>query len=107
LGVVVLKFKPGVEPVGIKGPTVLAIVALNDLFKQYRHDLTVTSVVDGTHGPKSYHRFGMAFDFRTLGIPKASLNGIVGLFKQSMPGWDIIIEKDHGHVEFDPPYPSG
>jgi hypothetical protein len=97
-----LKFKAGVNPVGTCAPTTLAIVALNDLFRNYHHDLTITSITDGAHSPKSYHRFGMAFDFRTVGIPKASINGIVGLFKRSMPGWDIVIESDHGHVEFDP-----
>jgi len=98
----VLKFKDkDVDPLGVDPVTTLAIVALNDAFKRYRHDLTITKI-GGAHGPKSYHRFGMAFDFRTWGFPKASLNGIVGLFKQNMPGWDIVIEKDHGHVEYDP-----
>jgi len=97
-----LKFKPGVNPIGANPPVTLAIVCLNDIFQLFKHDLMITSILDGTHDPKSYHRFGMAFDFRTHGITKGELTQIADVFKEACPMWDIVIEVDHGHVEYDP-----
>ena len=99
-----LQFKHGVDPVGASVPLTLAIVGLNDIFNHYKVDLMITSIMDGTHSSKSYHRFGMAFDFRTNSIPQETLDGIKTTFERNLGwgGWQLVYEDDHGHVEFDP-----
>lgn len=60
--------------------------------------MVVTSGRDGQHGPRSYHPDGYAVDLRTKDYAEAwayQLGLVLG------PGWDIVIESDHIHIERD------
>jgi hypothetical protein len=65
--------------------------------------LTVTSITDGEHGRKSLHRFGLAFDFRTREWAKEEADYLIGEMQAVLgDGYDVILESDHGHCEYDP-----
>lgn len=64
---------------------------------------TITSVNDGKHMNGSKHYVNKAIDLRVLDMPKDmwqpvrnDLSNILG------PDFDVILEKDHIHIEYDP-----
>lgn len=66
--------------------------------------LTVTSVWDGTHLPDSRHYVGLAADLRTHHLSsEADRRRMWEVVAEALgPGWDVILEVDHIHIEFDP-----
>ena len=67
------------------------------------YDVTITSGCEGTHSRKSLHYKGLALDFRTRMLDEDerievedSLRDILG------DDYDVVFERDHFHVEFDP-----
>jgi len=88
---------------GMQTEVLLAMVITNELLlKMFKKDLTLTSVTD-SHTPPSLHPKGQAFDMRIWGISgveqvkfKSELSQLLG------DEYDVVIEKDHIHVEFDP-----
>jgi hypothetical protein len=59
----------------------------------------ITSALEGTHSPGSYHYFGCGLDFRK---PKDAVIK-VGVLKDLLgSNYDVVIEKNHVHVEHDP-----
>ena len=80
------------------------------------HHLTmvVTSVSDQGHGEESLHYVGRAFDVRTKGTRKGAINAVLedqqretelwaGRIRSLLgKDWDVVVEVDHIHVEYDP-----
>ena len=61
------------------------------------HDTFITSIREGNHMPGSLHYDGQAFDFKHHSIATVeSFKTILG------PNYDIVDEKSHIHVEYDP-----
>ena len=81
----------------------------------------ITSCDDGTHGPVSLHYVGRAFDVRCFGDRSGGINPTldapndevlknyqhpyantwVGFLKQALgPAFDIVLESDHIHIEY-------
>lgn len=62
-------------------------------------DLYITSKRDGIHGLGSLHYEGLAIDVR---YPQKR-EGIIEKLKSALgPGFDVIAEGDHIHIEYDP-----
>ena len=63
-------------------------------------ELVVTSTYEGNHGAGSLHYANDAFDFRTPSwfgkLDGEKLAGKLG------GGYDVVVESDHIHVEWDP-----
>lgn len=63
----------------------------------------ITSRWDGTHMEGSLHYEGQALDFRTRDLTAGQIHIWVALVEESLgEHWDVLLEKDHLHVEFDP-----
>lgn len=64
----------------------------------------VTSLFDSTeHLPNSFHYKGRAADLRTRHLDAAGVDRMWKLLADALgPGWDVILEVDHIHIEFDP-----
>lgn len=60
-----------------------------------------TSIVDGLHSRNSLHYVGLACDLRIWYLPKLApfIDSITLLLGED---YDIVLEKDHIHVEFQP-----
>ena len=97
-----MRLKNGVTSHGISGPMILALIIIEGIFRSYNVDCVVTSICDGKHGKGSYHRFGLAADIRTRGLTSRDLGDLVAEITEALPGYDVVVEPDHLHVEYDP-----
>ncbi len=63
----------------------------------------VTSLEDSTHGVNSLHYSGNAADIRTRHVPVAQLPSLHRALKDALgKDYDVVLEKDHIHIEYDP-----
>jgi hypothetical protein len=95
--------KESVSVVNLQPPILLAIMIVNELFKDFGYACVITSISDGVHMSGSLHAKGLAVDFRTHNVSSKLMPQLVAVIKQAMPSqYDIILEVDHLHIEFDP-----
>lgn len=97
-----LRFQPGVE-IAYWNPR------LNDIFtyasawgalRGLRVD--VNSIDDKTHGAGTLHGWSLAVDLDTEGDRHDDLGRLFGFLARYLPDeYDVVLEKDHVHVECD------
>lgn len=99
-----VQFKDGVSVDGIKKETIALIVILNTYFElRIGKELVVTSCTDGKHMKGSKHYSGYAIDIRTRHLSVCEINNLLAWFKSHHDNeFDMVVEKDHIHVEYDP-----
>lgn len=99
-------FKAGVKFNGVKTETLAGIIVAAFVYQRNGHACTVTSLVSespGIHKLKSLHDQGLAFDLRTQMIAKGKQPRMVDALKDALgDDYDVVLEKDHIHVEYDP-----
>ena len=78
----------------------LAIRLADFLFKCFGMELEVTWTTGGNHKEGSLHPKRRAFDCLKLGEKQESL--VVGLRSILGPDYDVLVEADHLHIEWDP-----
>ena len=100
-----LSLKAGVNPKGIQPEILLAIISIERLYDKYGHELVITSLFDGKHGAHTLHqRDGVcrAVDVRTRMLPNEIIPNMLQEIKDALgPHYDVVLEADHIHVEFD------
>jgi hypothetical protein len=73
------------------------------VFDSFGESCTITSVTDGKHGPHSHHGKGCAFDLRIRSLTSTPGPTKVEMLQEALSNqFQVILEKDHIHVEFDP-----
>ena len=88
-------------------PQVLGMLnALNKLSGSMRVNIVVTSGNDGKHSKESYHYKNLAIDIRIWGLSAEQIDNVMdklqGLAFMGHTGYyDVVLEKDHIHAEFD------
>jgi len=99
-----LSLKTGVFVGGIKPEMLLAIAVADQVYTQFNVAFVITSVLDGVHTARSLHYVGEAVDIRIVNIPTTAIrSSIVALIKSRLGiHFDVILESDHLHIEFDP-----
>lgn len=104
-----IDFKNDVTMAGIKPEAVLAIIAVNGVYKRLSIKHTITSITDGKHSEGSLHYSGFAFDNRTWADDQGSQLShsekqflASELRKALTDEFDVVVESTHIHVEFDP-----
>ncbi len=90
-----LQIKAGVTPQNL----VLAAAAAN-VATEMGVTVTITSGTDGRHMQGSKHYSGNALDFRLLGTRTTEF--IDRMRAHLRAGYDVVLEADHVHIEFDP-----
>ena len=76
-----------------------ALTEMEYIYAKFHTELVITSGKDGTHGNNSLHYEGKAVDLRTWNV----LDALVKQLKAHLgPDYDVVLEKDHIHVELDP-----
>lgn len=98
-----MQIKPGVNLEGICPEMVLAAIILSHVYNKFGYDCTITSANDSEHMGQSLHYKGRALDFRTRDVAAGAVEKIVETAKSWLgKQYDVVLEKDHIHVEFDP-----
>jgi hypothetical protein len=101
-----MRLKDGVSLKGVQGQTLLAIQVAESLFRDAGSELVVTSCTDGKHMTGSLHYKGLAFDCRVWNLNPAQVQAMVITLKNALGSeFDVVLEDDHIHVEFDPKVP--
>jgi len=73
------------------------------VWQSFGYTVTVTSGYDGTHQAQSKHYEGLAEDYRTRDVTPSDLARMVPLVTQRLGSlYDVVLESDHLHVEYDP-----
>ena len=79
------------------------MVAAREAFGFFGADAIITSGQDGVHGKGSLHASGNALDFRTRHVSRTIAEKVVDRMRKILgKGYDIVLEKDHIHGEWDP-----
>jgi len=99
--------KAGVDLRGIKPQMAVAYTIASHIYRARGYWCTITSASDGKHGPNSLHYSGNALDLRTRDCKPDDLQMIYVSLRQALGAqFDVVLEKDHIHVEFDPKEPD-
>lgn len=75
--------------------------AVDMLFRMLKIDLIVTSGKDGVHGENSLHPEGNAADIRIWHM-EVPANFVWAMRRVLGKEFDVILEDDHIHMEYDP-----
>jgi hypothetical protein len=101
-----LLLKPGVRITGIRPELLLAVIAAERVYEEAGHDLTLTACVDGKHVAGSFHYAGAAVDIRINDVPTTEVPKLIARIKSCVgEDFDVILEVDHLHIEFQPKNP--
>lgn len=75
-------------------------------FAKYGFDTEITCGSNGTHSKGSEHYVGNAIDFRIRHVPITAQITVVQYIKDALgDDFDVILESDHLHIEYDPKEP--
>lgn len=66
-------------------------------------EAVVTSTYEGFHSPASLHYCNQAIDIRTVGSSFGTIKTVASDLRDHLGRhFDIVVEKDHIHIEYDP-----
>ena len=97
-----MRLKDDVRVRGISPEAIVALIVIQELYAARGYECMVTSITDGDHMSGSHHHTGNAIDFRTVHVSRSGVEIIADEARVRLPGYDIVIEGDHLHVEYDP-----
>jgi hypothetical protein len=99
-----LSLKAGVRIAGMRPEILLAAFAAERVYEKAGYECMITSCMEGAHMAGSLHYKGAAIDLRTKHVAHAiELKQIVDRVKECLGAdFDVVVETDHLHIEFDP-----
>lgn len=101
-----MKIKQGVTISGIQPEILMAACIIDTLYSQEYgrpEGVTITSITDGKHKTGSKHYIGQAIDCRTHYFDKQTKHELKRDIANALGAeFDVVLEKTHIHVEFDP-----
>jgi hypothetical protein len=83
----------------------VGLLVADRVYQDHGHTLTITSICDSTHASGSLHYKGCAFDCRTAaaGIMQEEADKLKDTLAMALGSeWDVVLEADHLHCEWDP-----
>jgi len=81
----------------------LALIMANEVYDEYGIDMVVTSANDSNHSGTSLHYSGQAVDLRTRTANSGDRQDIRDKVKAKLNvDFDVILESDHIHLEYQP-----
>ncbi len=108
-----MKIKEGASLKGVQWQMFYAAIICEGVLIKNGFELIITSGTDGQHGcgpskpgkaeDHTLHDDGLALDFRHRHIPVQMHEDVRRDMKEALgPDYDVVREKDHFHVEYDP-----
>lgn len=97
-----VQFKEGVK-LRVTKAVYEILTAAEAVFTRFSVPVVVTSGTDGQHSKQSKHYSGEALDLRISHLEPESIQPIVKGLKELLgKHFDIVLEVDHIHIEYDP-----
>lgn len=88
---------------GIKPEAVLGIIVCMTVFQELHHSFQLSSGIEGPHRDRRLHFVGLSFDISSGSIlPQAQRTITCLLIERLGDEFDVVREKDHWHIEFQP-----
>jgi len=88
---------------GVTANCLYGMYVVHCLFDQLHYEMVITSCCDGIHKAGSKHYSGNAFDLRFWQIAESQRTNVCAKLRLVLKGdYDVVLEKDHIHVEYDP-----
>lgn len=102
-----LRLEGNVRLTGLRPEMLVGLTAVASCFAELELDCIVTSALDGRHMNKSLHYAGQALDFRTRHVAPDDLPKLTNDVVRALGSaeFDVVGERDHLHVEFQPEGP--
>lgn len=101
-----LLLKPGVRVAGLRPEILFAVIAAERVCAEMGVDCVITACVDGVHKAGSLHYCGLAVDLRSRDFGPGDADEAIARIKQCLGAdYDVVLENDHIHVEFDQEQP--
>lgn len=97
-----MKIKDGVNLEGVSWQMFKAAILAEKVYEKFGAELVITSGTDGKHGTHSLHYKGLALDFRTWNLNGRETEVTAELKKELGEEYDVVLEGDHIHCEWDP-----
>lgn len=108
-----MRIKSGASIQGLDIRMRPVLIAADAVWKHHGQELVVTAGLDGEHSAGSLHYYGRAVDFRTnyfdpnvvpqvVDDLREELKRVLAWSKQPHTDYDVVLEKTHIHVEYDP-----
>lgn len=92
--------KPGVSLSDLKRPVRRELNKLDKYFWSKKDVLIIKSTNEGSHMPSSLHYADLAIDIgRPYPFEEYKIGEIIEMLGKN---FDVVVEKDHIHIEFDP-----
>lgn len=104
-----LEIKEGVTFAEPTAPLGFIASRASEVFAHFAVAAVITSASDGKHLPNSKHYSGEALDFRTHHLPQPDRDAalVAAMLADALGAdFDVVLEKDHLHVEYDPQHPE-
>lgn len=101
--------KDGIGTSGMKPPIVDALIRVALVYHTYGYTFVLTDAgTPGVHKTGSLHYRGYAIDCRTRDVPGWQLPHLLDALQHELGfSYDVIQEKDHFHIEYDPHHDGG
>lgn len=95
-----LLLKAGVDISRLNRPIRRTLNVITIICADHSSDLIITSTYEGNHSPSSLHYSNDAIDIRI--IPEKTQQVVREIKEALGPDFDVIIERNHVHIEYDP-----
>ena len=100
-----MKLKRGVNVTGIQPEMLIGLIVAMAVYAGLEYDFIITSITDGKHSKSSRHYIGGAIDIRTRHLSKEVAQIARDRIAKALPNdFDVVLEKSHLHIEYDPRY---
>jgi hypothetical protein len=98
-----ISIKPGASIKGIRPEIIFAAMVAQEVYRDTYSSLVITSGLDSLHGEHSLHYSGEAIDLRINNLPPGRAVEVMTEIKKRLGAeFDVVLEVDHIHIEFDP-----
>jgi hypothetical protein len=99
-----IEFGPHFNPAGLRPEITMIVSMIEDAVGAYTSKPAIlTSGTDRTHGWGSLHYVGQGLDFRWDGYSMTTAHLVASQLRSCLgKHYDVVVEDDHIHVEFQP-----
>lgn len=104
-----MQLKDSVRLPGLQSQILVAMIVAEGVYRSLGKELVITSANDSKHRvANSLHFQGLAVDLRTKDLTAVEQGKALALIRASLNvEYDVLLEADHIHVEYQPKGQSG